>query len=211
MIAIIKNVPTELTEEDKFTFKAIGLIESSSPPVRYIDQIEIIKIIQTKHFKMVPNYIGIEEYSKREPADLIKLERGLCFDRSRFFDKAFKYVGFETRHVFLLYPDGKSFISAITTSKQLSHAITEVKTSRGWMVVDSNSPWIGINDDLEPFTSKKLNKDKSLHPKRPPIFEKEFYSIRGLYSRKGQFYGPKIFFPDINWHDFIIYNFIITE
>ena len=37
-----------------------------------------------------------------EPSDFLRRNYGCCFDRARFIEKASRYFGFETRHVFLI-------------------------------------------------------------------------------------------------------------
>ena len=98
-------------------------------------------------FVAAPVGEGIPDYEPREPQDLLKKRQGLCYDRSRTMDKAFDYIGLEARHVYLLYREDRGYLSAMMHYGQASHAITEVKTSKGWMFVDSNSEWIALTRD----------------------------------------------------------------
>jgi hypothetical protein len=57
--------------------------------------------------------------------------QGVCYDRSRAFDKGAIFLGTEARHVYLLYKQDKPFLWAILAYGQASHAVTEIKTSKG--------------------------------------------------------------------------------
>ena len=45
----------------------------------------------------------IPKYKSRQPVDLFKARSGVCYDRSRTFDKLFQWCGFETRHIYVMY------------------------------------------------------------------------------------------------------------
>jgi hypothetical protein len=129
--------------------------------------------------------------------------QGLCFDRSRTFDKAFHYVGFESRHVYILYRENRPFWRAVFRYGQASHAVTEVKTSKGWMFVDSNSEWVAVTRQGEPVNADDVWRRFSEFENPPPYLKDPWWAIRGMYSRKGQFYGAGIPFPEFNWPDFL--------
>lgn len=98
-------------------------------------------------FEKAPVGAGIPDLQPREPSDLVKRREGLCFDRSRTLDKAFEFIGLPSRHVYLLYRQDRGFLSALFHYGQASHAVTEVKTSKGWMFIDSNTEWIALTRD----------------------------------------------------------------
>jgi hypothetical protein len=89
-----------------------------------------------------------------------------------------------------------------------SHALTEVKTSRGWMLVDPLSQWMGLTVDGRVISADMLERDSRLFKsgwdrriKDPPnsILSHEFVDVVGLYSRHGDFYWPYEPVPDVNW------------
>jgi len=60
-------------------------------------------------------------------------------------------LGFTPRHDFLLYREDLPLLEALIRRGHPSHAVTEVKTSRGWLYVDSNQPWVAVNRDGQPL------------------------------------------------------------
>ena len=202
-LAFYTNVPTEVTAEDVRVFTELGLTKPATQP-SFAQEIALIRQVQGIVFKKAPLGEGIPEYEAREPADLMRFGQGLCFDRSRTFDKAFGYLGFESRHVYLLYREDKSFIKALLHYGQSSHAVTEVKTSKGWMFVDSNTPWIALNRSNEPVNADDVWRRYAEFDRAPSYLKPAWWAIRGMYSRKGQFYEPFLPFPfpELNWRDF---------
>ncbi len=201
-LAFYTNVSTKLTSEDLAVFIAIGLSKPSAP-LSFEQEIELIRQVQAEVFARAPMGEGIPEYENREPADLMRNGKGLCFDRSRTLDKALNYMGLETRHVYLLYQEKKSFLLAITSYGHPSHAVTEVKTSKGWMLVDSNNQWIALTRGAAPVNADGVWQRFAEFDNSPIYFSSPYWAIRGMYSRKGQFYEPFVPFPELNWPDFI--------
>lgn len=197
LLASYTNVSTTLTSEDQATFKGLGL------GLGFEDQVSLVRKIQHGVFAKAPVGSGIPDYQSREPADLMRYGQGLCFDRSRTFDKAFHYVGFESRHVYILYRENRPFWRAVFRHGQASHAVTEVKTSKGWMFVDSNSEWVAVTRQGEPVNADDVWRRFSEFENPPPYLKDPWWAIRGMYSRKGQFYGAGIPFPEFNWPDFL--------
>ena len=202
-LATYTNVPTEITASDAGAFASFGISKPVSH-LTYEQELAFLREVQLAVFKRAPVSIdGIPEYQGREPADLLRFGRGLCYDRSRTLDKAFAYIGFESRHVYLLFKDGKSFLGALFHYRQPSHAVTEVKTSRGWMFVDSNRAWLAVNRRGEPINADEVWRLYGEFEDPPLYLAEPWWAIRGLYSRKGQFYGAGIPFPEVNWNDFL--------
>jgi hypothetical protein len=158
--------------------------------------------VQEKILAVAPHQGGIPEFSTRELEDLIRRKSGFCYDRSRAIDKALAHLGFETRHVYLLYKRDKGFVHALLTYQQPSHAVTEVRTSKGWMVVDSNNAWIALAKDGRPIAADRVYDSRAQFETVAEPFNEPWWSIRGLYSRKGFFYRPFLPFPELNWPDF---------
>ena len=201
-VACYTNVPTVVTDEDAAVFVSLGL-KNPQNALTFEQEIAMIRHVQKQVFKRAPLGNGIPEYESREPSDLMRFGQGLCFDRSRTFDKAFTYLGLPARHVYLLYREDKPFLIALFNYGQASHAITEVKTTRGWLYVDSNTDWIALTRKNEPVNADDVWKRFSDFDNAPKYLQPPWWAIRGLYSRKGQFYDPWLPFPDINWPDFL--------
>lgn len=201
-LAIYTNVPTAVSNEDKEVFESLNL-KSPQGSMLFEQEIALIQKVQSEVFKRAPLGEGIPYYESREPADLMRFGQGLCFDRSRTLDKAFSYLGLPSRHVYLLYRENKYFLTALLHYGQSSHAVTEVKTSRGWMFVDSNTKWIALTRNSEPVDADNVWKRFDDFEAPPSYLKPPWWAIRGMYSRKGLLYGSWFPFPDINWPDFM--------
>ena len=190
---------TTITSEDETVFKSLAL----DLGLGFEDQVILIRKIQHAVFEKAPLGSGIPDYEPREPADLMRAGQGLCFDRSRTFDKAFDYIGLESRHVYILYKNNLPFWRAAFRYGQPSHAITEVKTSKGWMFVDSNAEWIAVTRQGEPVNADDVWRRFGEFENPPSYLKDPWWAIRGMYSRKGQLYEAGIPFPEFNWSDFL--------
>lgn len=202
VLAVYTNVSTKVTAADVNVFSKLG-INKLSQSLTFEQQISLIRRVQSEVFKRAPLGKGIPDYEAREPADLMRFGQGLCYDRSRTFDKALTYLGFESRHVFLLFQEDKTFLRALFRNGQTSHAVTEVKTKNGWMLVDSNTEWIALTRHGEPVNADEVWRRFGEFENPPEYLNQSSWAIRGMYSRKGQLFAPYIFFPDINWIDFL--------
>ena len=201
-LAFYANVPTHLEHADVAVFQNNLKLAPFQHPKTFADEITAIKAIQHRVFVAAPVGEGIPDYEPREPADLMKKREGLCYDRSRTMDKAFDYIGLEARHVYLLYREDRGYWSAMIHYGQASHAITEVKTSKGWMFVDSNTEWIALTRDGQVVNADDVWKRAAEFDGMPKYLKDPWWAIRGMYSRKGQLYPPYIMFPDFNWVDY---------
>jgi hypothetical protein len=201
-VAAYTNVPTKPTPQDVKVFEEIGL-HKPTVSLSFEQQITLIRKVQFEVFKRAPFGAGIPDYAFREPADLMRFGQGLCYDRSRTFDKVFIYLGMESRHVYLLYKEDKSFLAALFHRGQPSHAVTEVKTSKGWMFIDSNTAWVALTRQGEPVGADDVWRRLAEFDYAPPYLAAPWWAIRGMYSRKGQFYGAGVPFPELNWADFL--------
>ncbi len=207
-LGFITNVPTHVTESDMAVFRTTLSVKKPAEPLTYAQEIELIRSVQALIFDLAPPGEPIPEYTSREPEDLFKQNSGLCYDRSRTYDKVFSWLGFESRHIYILYPEhpvtGEALpiIRAFFTNGIGSHAVTEVKTSKGWVMVDSNNKWISIAANGLPINVDHLYEQEAQLPGMPAYFNRPYIAIRGLYSRRGHFYRPYIPYPELNWVDF---------
>ena len=216
------NVSTKLSAEDRTAAREIlerggyGQTWRSNLDLRTYDgQVNAIIAVQDAVLKASPNNTDIPFDAPREPADLLRLEMGLCFDRSRSIEKILSMLGLENRHVavYSTKHTGSAFTSLLTPQID-SHAVTEVKTLKGWMVVDSNKRWVALTQNGLPVSMVALqNNDASTadwsarnKDRINPIFTSEFTYVIGLYSRHGRFFPPYTSVPDVNWRDLIIAN-----
>ena len=85
--------------------------------------------------------------------------------------------------------------------------MTEVKTSAGWMIVGSNTRWIGLTHegrllDLAAMRQDKVRRwSKRVKDPAPPIFNDDFTWVYGLYGRHARLFAPYNAIPDVNWSE----------
>lgn len=209
-------VDNSLTEEDR---QYIPMYLSGVAPLpenpTYKDQLSFIISVQRSVLNIASRNNGLPLSQKREPKELYLAKTGSCYDRSRVIEKILRYSGFETRHVFIYVKGETGFgIKSLITRGIGSHAVTEVLTKSGWLVVDSNAPWVSTDTNNQPLSINniQLKIENSSHIKwgnEPPTginfypFGTSIGVVLGLYSRHGKFYPPYNFIPDINYGEFV--------
>jgi len=175
-------------------------------------QIILIKKIQQNVLEINPKTeTGISQGQPRRPEDLINFKGGLCFDRSFSLELIFQKFGFDVRHVSLFRDilNQNKFID-LATKGVSSHSVTEVKTKKGWLIVDSNKNWIGLDSLMNPYSMKKISLSKFsvkwMKESTTYFYNNPSHYVYGLYSRHGYFHPPYVMIPDYNFND-LIYNF----
>lgn len=127
--------------------------------------------------------------------------KGYCYDRAALLEKTLRYCGFQTRHIFIYFDNTKNELGFWDfIKKNSSHAMMEVKTSRGWMAVGTNCNWLGLHEDgtlMDIFAMRKCIEQNCLQLRKKwnagiPFWEEihhrgKFRIVYGLYSRHGQF------------------------
>lgn len=213
-VLVTNNVSTALTQSDRDTAERIlretghGDLVGKAPPATFDEQVDTILAVQDAVLSTAPENSGIPFDRPRELADLYAARAGLCFDRSRAIEKILTQLGFEVRHaaVYSTKETGNRIVSLLTP-KTPSHAVTEVKTARGWLVIDPNRRWIGLTSGGEPVDLETLQhmdvRAQSWDPRVTKIVDRilrgPFTFVIGLYSRHGRFYPPYQPVPDIDW------------
>ena len=200
----MNDVATATTPEDA---RAISqLLPDEKKPAGFEEEVAFILRIQDRVLAASPEERGIELDQPRELPDLIRARHGACFDRSRAIETILRSYGFQTRHAAMYSTvETGSALRALATPDNISHALTEVKTSRGWMIVDSKTRWAGLTSEGQPLDLEAIR----ANPKRkwsskvrdglPEIYGAPFTWVYGLYSRHGRFYPPYNPVPDVNW------------
>ena len=175
----------------------------------FADEITLINRIQDS---VINNIRGNNKPIPKEKVGSVRYyfeeKTGACYDRALLMEKLFARLGFQTRHVFIFFRGGGNTTRTvdILRKKLLSHALMEIKTSKGWMVLDTQNAWMGIHENGDPLTLGDLrnlwrtgkNWDIVDHTKIPAhlstIYQKgNFKFLYGLYSRHGGF------LPHQNW------------
>ena len=215
ILFLINNVPSRLTKKDKLSIeKFIGDLEIDKVLIQkdYNYQIKVLTQISNKVLDEIkPSSDGIPTGQSREPSIQIAAGYGQCFDRSRLIEKICRSLGFKTRHLYIIQNDqGRTLIKALLSSNTNSHATSEIKTNKGWIVIDSNFKWLSVSEENLPIPFSKLNKVHNLTTTPPeeviPFYLSKTYRIYGFYSRHGYFYKPYLPIPDYNIRE-LLYNF----
>jgi hypothetical protein len=208
----VHNVSTTVTDEDR-TYGGLMLAQAgyelaalkATDEMDFEAEVRSVLAVQDAVLKAAPENRGLPFESSREPKDIFERKYGLCYDRSRAIEKILSWLGFETRHVSVYSTAHSSLVHALFTPQVPSHAVSEVMTRKGWMVIDSNARWIGLDSDHNAISLDDIQ-DEGLKPWaseiRDPvdkIFGDRFVQIRGLYSRHGYFYPPFTPIPDFNF------------
>jgi hypothetical protein len=182
---------------------AYSLMRGVKPATGFDAQVAFISAVQDRVLKAAPSNWGIPLGHPRELTDVLTAHHGFCFDRSRAIETVLRAYGFKARHI-AIYNTAKtgSAVKSLFKPKIGSHALTEVQTDRGWLLVDPNRRWIGLTRDgkvgsLHHFAGEEWRSEPT------PILKKPFVYVRGLYSRHGRFYPPYNPIPDVSWPELL--------
>lgn len=206
------QVDATITADDRSNLGLIlelGGVEPLPAGADYERQVAFILAVQRAVLAASPGEKGLPWNAPREPADLYRGRTGSSHDRTRAMEKALALYGLSVRHALLFARPGDQWsLTVLLTSDQPGYAVCEVQTSRGWLLLDSSSPWAALDQDHNPRDLAALQQDAAekriaWHPgqslKVPDLFRKPFTFMYGLYSRHGRLYPPYNFVPDIFW------------
>ena len=211
------RVSTSVTKADRAAIASFmaesGLTRLPSGPTPYDRQIAFLGAVQAAVLEAVPGNEGVPLNMCREPVNLLRSRSGLCYDRSRLLEKIFRAYGFKVRHAALysLKSEDSSVLAVLMKPGAASHAVTEVLTARGWILVDPNAPFISLDAKGFPVSldhmaqdaeSRQIIYSKTYAAAMNPFYQRPFTVVYGLYSRHGRFYPPFDRVPDIAWGEF---------
>lgn len=202
-----------ITKEDVYYInKIMNNIEVYKEIKTFNDEIKYINKVQNTVIELTNLAIGsIPINMSREPKDIYMTKIGACVERSRTIEKILRYSGFKIRHIAIYSTENTdSALISLFTPKIASHSLSEVLTSKGWMLIDSATLWIALNKNNNPISIEKLQNNIMLELKQKPtepVLTQEFTFLYGLYSRHGKFYYPYNMIPDIEYNEFL-YNII---
>ena len=158
--------------------------------------------------------------------------KGSCYDRAIFMEKIFSTYGFPIRHLYLYFNSDSTHIQSLDIFNKglTSHAMLEVKTKKGWMLVGTNGNWLAMDQQKNPLKIQQVRevlKKGAFTPYKKTSIGITFYEtfqipsnfkvIYGVYSRHGEFLqsplekglhaiGVPSFVPDYNLR-MLLYNF----
>jgi hypothetical protein len=218
LIGYYHRVDDTVTDTDREyieKFLVSGRVESLPKTPSYHDELRFIVQTQRAVQEAIDNGNPIPMNTAREPKDVWMAPKGLCFDTSRVIEKILRSRGFETRHVGIWQTlNSRWAIKSLLTPGIPSHAVTEVGTKRGWLVIDPVLPWISLNEDNDPVSISRIKADvdtkkiawkEKFEKYRWSIYKEPFTFLYGVYSWHGRFYPPYNAVPDISWPEFL-YN-----
>ena len=231
-------VDNSITKEDciyikKFLYK--GHVKPFRENPTYENEVEFIRDVQHAVLQFVPHGGPLPYGKSREPRDIYEAiasgQRGACCDKSRLIEKILRRHRFKTRHIFMYSKNnfGGKLLSCFWKCLCFfhphvkNHAVSEVLTKEGWLVIDSNSNWVSLDKQNNPHSMQNIECGRKILWKEPmcsdmkDICEGTFTFLYGLYSRRGRLYPPFIFcfpkhdikfciFPDVNCCE-LLYNF----
>lgn len=221
-IGLAHNVPKQPTEEDVAYIRAM-MDESaggqhSSSPASFEEELDLIFAVQDAVLNASPKSEPLPAGVLREPRQLYEAGHGWCFDRSRSIEKGLEYFGLTVRHIsiFELSKTGSALLSLLVPQTR-SHALTEVRTLRGWVVVDSNRRWVAVDSAGDVWSIAELQEvanaglafpewSERIDVEMVDNFQSPITYVFGLYSRHGQFFPPFTPLPDVNWWDLVVSN-----
>lgn len=202
-----------ITKEDEYyAHVLLQKYDIAKPAVfsSYEQEVSFIRRLRNSVIDFAPGYEPIPFNHERNVRDLYEKGSGMCYDKSFVIEKMLRMHGFEVRHVAIYYthPGYPSFLAVL--SKSYSHATLEVKTSKGWMLVDSLTDVIGLDEQRKPLTACAF-RDWIQTSKAPEILKddrhygKPFICVYGLYSRHGKMFPPYTSIPDYKLRQ-LLYN-----
>ena len=197
------RVTKAITQDDHEITKLFNIDKECSNLNTYEKEIICIKSIQEAQLNLIEDTKCRGRFINLGSIEVINKNTACCFDRARITEQALQIYGFKVRHVHLNQTENRGYFN-IFGPGSTTHAVTEVLTSRGWLGVDSNEPFILLDQDNLPNTYEQAIHNGVVDILTENAFYKKpmIYMI-GLYSRNGTFFEPYLpYIPEINFNDF---------
>jgi hypothetical protein len=207
LLAGFSSYPT-VTERDRFYLSAFYKKWGIEPNADSIhldlnNELRFIRSIQGFVFSsLIGNNYPIPKDSVGSVEYYYKKGQGACYDRAILMEKILAEEGFKTRHIYAYFRRDSSTTHTLDLVKKrlFSHALLEVKTKNGWLVVDTGKQWMGLD---EAGSIMSMEEARAQLKKTNRSSAKEFgllsqltsipgnlKFVYGLYSRNGHFLKP---------------------
>lgn len=204
-------VDTQVTAEDRAVIADLEVDHVCDSTERYFVQLACISAIQNTVFERYPSTKDAFEkgVTGHRVSDYDQRGYGSCYDRAMLIEQALRHYGFEVRRVALFQSQPTPFHYLKPGIR--SHALSEVKTARGWMAVESIDPLVAVDQHHTPKSVDEIRdglQDGTIddHTFAEPIpdnfFDGDFLYVYGLYSRHGYFFEPHLPVPEVDWAKF---------
>jgi hypothetical protein len=190
-----KKYITAFLKEWKIEATPEQVHQSFETEIAFISRVQDSIVAQVKHFQIPHQAFGNVSY-------YFANRKGQCYDRAVLMEKIFSYYQFPFRHLYIYFgKEGKNVSTLDFFEKGLSsHALFELKTSKGWMTCGTNANWIGLDKDGQVLSisdvrkrvitaTLDLVKDGTIGFE--PFWKKgkDFRFVYGVYSRHGDFFN----------------------
>jgi hypothetical protein len=216
LVFILFNRKPSVSEEDQVYLNKflsewhLNIPEASihateASELSFISQLDHCIVCSIGHQRIQSSHFGNVRYYYEQ-------RRGECYDRAVLLEKLLEYTHFQYRHIFAYYRNDNSACTFMDFLKKgtESHALTEIKTKDGWMVVGTNADWIGVDNKGRLLSLRDVQKlveeTHTVNLKQKPTMGTDFWELHpkfkyvyGVYSRKGEFLKPNIRIPQINF------------
>ena len=198
------RVSKSLKKDDLDIVKLLNIENECTNVNSYKKEIKCIKSVQKAQLNLIKGTTCRGKYINMGSKEVITSNTACCYDRARITEQALQNYGFKVRHIHLNQTQKIGFLNLFVPGTP-SHASTEVLTSKGWLGVDSNEPFLLLDINNLPYSFKEGITNGLINnlSKKPSFYNKPLTYIIGLYSRNGTFLEPYLpFVPEINIIDF---------
>lgn len=217
------RVDNGITAEDILYIQKIltegGNVRPLSPNRSYQEEIDFIRTVQNAVLAIIAKGECLPKGTSREPKYVYLARCGESYDKSKVIEKILRNFSFKTRHIMIFSAEHTgSKVKSLLSKEAFSHSVTEVLTSKGWLVLDPDDHWLSLDDRGQPVSIARIQSDTDVSliswdqaglTKMPLVYQHPFTFVYGLYSRHGKFYPSYNFIPDINWREFA-YNLMVN-
>ena len=210
-LLMANGVDTAVTDDDRVVIAGLEVDEQCRDIDGFDAELKCVAAVQNSVFERFPStkdafQKGITGHRARDYA-----ERGYgsCYDRATLIEQALRHYDFEVRRVALYERQDRPWNYLKPGIR--SHALSEVTTSRGDMVIESVEPMIGVDEDHDVYAIADVREglhggeidDQTFGVDVPEnFFDGDFVYAYGVYSRHGYFFEPHIPVPEVDWRQF---------
>jgi len=208
-VAYLSRVPPYQDEEVLYFQNKLPALSNRSN--EFTNQVKIIKKIINLVINSTPpegsETIYIQNRQPRTAQNVVEAKSTICYDRSWLIETLAEKQGYPARRVFLLANENSNSKPWIFSRNAISHAMSEIYTEKGWVLVENQEIWCGVINETavsvaDIFQNKKILEQIPLKNKNHILY-KNFIYYRGLYSRHGQLFEPYVPLPEVRWKDLL--------
>ena len=204
-------VDTDVSDGDRQIIADLDVDDACQEVAGFDAEIHCVQQVQSAIFERYPDTSDAfkKGATHHRVVDYDRRGFGSCYDRAKLVEQALRHYGFDVRRV-ALYEGQPTPLHYLVPGIN-SHALSEVRTSNGWMVVESVDPLVGVDAEQEVYDIARLREgiddgsvdDETFGIEIPHnFFDGDFAYIYGVYSRHGYFFEPHLPVPEVDWASF---------